>query len=190
MNDDIKDLVVKFIEGDQAAFEELVGRYKKKVYSIAYQMLGNHLDADEVAQETFVRLYNRRHQLKDVNYFSGFLMRIATNYSIDLIRKHQKKIPLADDNEIVSLPTASNSDKLDHQPDQAMEKKETFSKVRKAMEQLPPKQRITVILHDIEDFSKSEIAEIMDCPQATVRSNLHIARLKLKKILGSDSIGD
>ncbi len=190
MNDDIKDLVGKFIEGDQVAFEELVGRYKKKVYSVAYQMLGNHLDADEVAQETFVRLYNRRHQLKDVNYFSGFLMRIATNYSIDLIRKRQKKIPLADDADVISMPTVSGTNNLDHQPDRAIEKKETISKIRKAMEQLPPRQRITVILHDIEGFSKSEIAEILNCPQATVRSNLHIARLKLKKILGSDSKSD
>jgi len=186
MSEEIKDLVSKFIEGDQSAFTDLVGRYKKKVYSVAYQMLGNQLDADEVTQETFVRIYNRRKQLKNVNYFSSFLMRIATNYAIDLIRKRQKRfVSVEEESEMQSSASVELSEKIDR-PDQIYEKREILRKIKQTIEQLPPKQRVTVILHDIEGFTKPEVAEILGCPQATVRSNLHIARSKLRKWLGPD----
>ena len=97
MSLDIRDLVEKVAKGDREAFAELVRRYKKKIYSIAYRMLGNHLDADEVTQETFVRVYNRRFELKSITYFSSFILRIATNYCIDLIRKRQKGYISVDD---------------------------------------------------------------------------------------------
>jgi RNA polymerase sigma-70 factor (ECF subfamily) len=186
MSDDLKDLVSKFIQGDHAAFTELVGRFKKKVYSVAYQMLGNHLDADEVTQETFVRIYNRRKQLKDVNYFASFLMRIATNYSIDLIRKRQKRyVSVEDESQTQTSTSVELSEKIDR-PDQIYEKREILRKIKQTIEQLPPKQRVTVILHDVEGFSKAEVAQILGCPQATVRSNLHIARTKLRKWLGPE----
>jgi len=86
MSPEEKDLIEKLIKGDREAFAELVRRYKKKIYAIAYRMLGNHLDADEVTQETFVRVYRKRERLNSVKYLSGFILRIATNYSIDLIR--------------------------------------------------------------------------------------------------------
>lgn len=186
MSDDLKDLVTSFIQGDRTAFAELVGRFQKKVYSVAYQMLGNHLDADEVAQETFVRIYERRSQLNDVNYFASFLMRIATNYAIDLIRKRQKRyVSVEEESEIQTSASVELSEKIDR-PDQIYEKREILRKIKQTIEQLPPRQRVTVILHDIEGFSKAEVAEILGCPQATVRSNLHIARSKLRKWLGPD----
>lgn len=186
MSDELKDLVSRFVQGDRAAFTELVGRFKKKVYSVAYQMLGNHLDADEVTQETFVRIYNRRRQLKDVNYFSSFLMRIATNYSIDLIRKRQKRfVSVEEEGQTQTSTSVELSEKIDR-PDQIYEKREILRKIKQTIEQLPPKQRVTVILHDVEGFSKAEVAQILGCPQATVRSNLHIARTKLRKWLGPE----
>lgn len=186
MSDDLKDLVGKFVQGDRAAFAELVGRYKKRVYSVAYQMLGNHLDADEVTQETFVRIYERRKQLNNVNYFASFLMRVATNYAIDLIRKRQKQfVSVEEEGQIQTSTSVELSEKIDR-PDQIYEKREILRKIKKTIEQLPPKQRVTVILHDVEGFTKAEVAEILSCPQATVRSNLHIARSKLRKWLGEE----
>jgi RNA polymerase sigma-70 factor (ECF subfamily) len=183
MSDEIKDLVQRFIDGDREAFAELVGRFKKRVYSVAYQMLGNHLDADEVTQETFVRIYDRRHLLRNVNYFTSFLMRIATNYSIDLIRWRQKNFVPIDDDQGSSAPVNVELADRTERPDKRIENKDLFERINRAVNKLPTRQRVTVVLHDIEGYSKAEVATIMGCPQATVRSNLHIARSKLRKWL-------
>lgn len=186
MDTEIKDLVQRFIDGDQEAFTELVRRFKKRVYSVAFQMLGNHLDADEVTQETFVRIYNRRDQLNNISYFPSFLMRIATNYAIDLIRWKQKGFISIDvDKDTPGSSGIELTDKADR-PDQIVENKELLDRIKQAVKKLPPRQRVTVILHDLEGLSKREVAGILQCPQATVRSNLHIARTKLRKWLQKD----
>ena len=83
----IPELVEGLVRDDESAFTELVKRFQRNVYYLAYRILGNHLDADEVVQETFVRIYRRRKEIANVASFTSFLMRIATNYAIDLLRK-------------------------------------------------------------------------------------------------------
>lgn len=182
-NQDISGLVKKFLDGDHQAFAEIVDRFQKKIYSLAYQILKNHFDSDEVVQETFVRVYKKRKELADVKYFTSFVIRVASNYSIDLLRKRKGHSGMAEDS--TSLPgdiQLKLSQKVTTPLDE-YENKRIMKEIRKALEQLPPKQRLTAILHDIEGYSKSEIARSLECPEATVRSNLHIARSKLKKIL-------
>ena len=184
MRPSIPELVNAFLNGDHGAFAELVKRYRRKLYSLAYQMLGNHLDADEVVQESFVRVYKRREDLKKVTNFTSFVIRIATNYSIDLLRK--RRIYGEVSNDPTTLPGEIQVDlarrvktPLDHYKNKVLMKE-----IQRALDTLPPRQKITAILHDVEGYSKAEIARILECPEATVRSNLHIARTKLKKILG------
>jgi len=183
MNKTVPELVERFVEGDELAFVELVNRFQKKIYTLAHHLLGNHLDADEVVQETFVRVYNKREELDNVSYFSTFLARIATNYAIDLLRKRKGHRSISEDT--ASLPGEIQLDlsRKVATPSQAFEQKRLMDEINRALDLLPPKQRLTAILHDVEGYSKPEIAEIFDCPQATVRSNLHIARMKLRKIL-------
>ncbi|MEA3297083.1 MAG: RNA polymerase sigma factor [candidate division Zixibacteria bacterium] len=183
MNNTIPELVSSFIEGDQDAFKALIARFRKRIYALAFQIVGNHLDADEVVQETFIRVYHKRKQLKDVKYFSTFLVRIATNYAIDLLRKRKSHSWISEDT--TSLPGDVQlvlSRKVET-PGEKYENKRLLEEISRALETLPPKQRLTAILHDVEGYTKEEIAEAFNCPQATVRSNLHIARKKLKKIL-------
>lgn len=179
---ELEELVERVVKGDQKAFAELVGRFKKKIYAIAYRMLGNHLDADEVTQETFVRVYERRFDLKSVSYVSSFIIRIATNYSIDLLRKRQKKFIPVDD--LVFLPEVLTelAERITS-PDKQLEDAEIGETIKEGIRALPPKQKIAIVMHDLEGYSKAEIAESLNCPQATVRSNLHIARVKLRKWL-------
>ena len=183
MTKTVPELVEEFIKGDQAAFAELVRRYQKKLYSLAYQMLGNHLDADEVVQESFVRIYRRRKGLRDVANFTSFLIRIATNYSIDLLRKRRIQAEVTDDPSLLPGDIQIHLASKVKTPGDLFQDKVIMKEIKIALEQLPPRQKITTILHDIEGLSKSEIAEILECPEATVRSNLHIARGKLKKVL-------
>ncbi len=182
MAESVPKLVQRFVSGDSAAFAEIVARYRQKLYSVAYRVLGNHLDADEVVQETFVRIYHRRKELADVTNFTSFLIRIATNYAIDLLRKKRGHTQTSDEALLtgeVQLELARGV----RTPTELFEDKEVMAEVLMALEQLPPRQKITAILHDIKGFTKSEIAEALGCPEATVRSNLHIARAKLKKAL-------
>jgi RNA polymerase sigma-70 factor (ECF subfamily) len=182
MNDSVPELLRRFAQGDAEAFAGLVDRYQKKVYYLAYQMLGNHLDADEVVQETFVRIYRRRKELSDVTNFTSFLVRVATNYAIDLLRKQKGHSQLDD---LVGLPGEAQIEisRQVRTPRELYRDKVLMTEIRRALETLPPRQRTTVLLHDVEGYSKTEVAQILDCPEATVRSNLHIARKKLKAIL-------
>jgi RNA polymerase sigma-70 factor (ECF subfamily) len=183
MQKTIPELVESFVHGDQNAFAELMKRFRQKVYSLAFQVLGNHLDADEVVQETFVRIYKRRKELANVKYFSTFLLRIATNYSIDLLRRRKGHQKLTGDSHLLPGEIQLDLSKRVATPSEEFENKELLGEIKRALEFLPPKQKLTAILHDIEGYSKEEIARIFECPEATVRSNLHIARTKLRKLL-------
>ncbi|MBN2227518.1 MAG: sigma-70 family RNA polymerase sigma factor [candidate division Zixibacteria bacterium] len=183
MKTDLQDLVERFIGGDHLAFAELVRRYKKRIYSIAFRMLGNHLDADEVTQEAFVRIYTKREDIKSASFFSSLLLRIATNYAIDLIRKKQKRFVSIDGETGATEAVQLELSESQISPDRLLENAEVMDEIRRAIQKLPPRQRAAIVLHDVEGYTKTEVAAIMGCPQATVRSNLHIARSKLKKWL-------
>lgn len=183
MKDSIPELVDRFVLGDEAAFGELLKRFRRKIYNLAFQVLGNHLDADEVVQETFVRIYKRRKELANVKYFSTFLLRVAMNYSIDLLRRRKGHSKMSDDSSSLPGEVQLQLSKRVATPSENYANKALMEEIRGALETLPPKQRLTAILHDIEGYSKAEIAQVFDCPEATVRSNLHIARTKLRKIL-------
>ncbi len=183
MSETVPEILARFLDGDDAAFAELIRRYRRKLYSLAYQMLGNHLDADEVVQESFVRIYRRREDLKHVANFTSFVIRVATNYSIDLLRKRKLHGEVSQDP--IDLPGEVQVDlaRKVRTPSDDYRDKVTMELIKQALELLPPRQKTTAVLHDIEGYTKSEIAKILNCPEATVRSNLHIARTKLKKIL-------
>lgn len=183
MNKSIPELVESFVKGDTAAFAELVRRYQKNIYFLAYRLLGNHLDADDVVQETFVRVYRRQKEIANVNSFTSFLTRIATNYAIDLLRKRKGRGSVSDD--LTELPGEMQVDlaRRVRTPEELLKDKVVMEEIQRALDRLPPRQRITIMLHDVDGYTKSEVAAILECPEATVRSNLHIARNKLKKIL-------
>ena len=182
-SDSIPALVERFVRGDNDAFGELVSRFQKKVYFLAFQVLGNHLDADEVLQETFVRVYRKRKELSDVANFTSFVIRIASNYAIDLLRKRRGQATATED--LTDLPSGLQLDlsRRVRTPGEILADKRLMEEIKRALNTLPPRQKLTAVLHDVEGYSKSEIAEMLNCPEATVRSNLHIARTKLKKIL-------
>jgi len=183
MENNVPELVKRFAAGDASAYAALVAKYQKKIYFLARQMLGNHLDADEVVQETFVRVYRHREELADVTNFASFLVRVATNYAIDLLRKSRWHSPVPEDTTALPGEVQIELSRRVETPEDLYENKVVMEEIRRALETLPPRQKTTALLHDVEGYSKSEIARILDCPEATVRSNLHIARKKLKAIL-------
>ena len=184
MIENISELVERFKNGDEKAFNALVRLFEKKIYAHAYQMLGNHTEADEVVQETFVRLVKNIARLKTDSNFPSFVFKIATNYCIDIIRKRQRKyVNVEEDEEEDTGRYQLELSRTVSTPEQEQENKQLLKLINAAIGELPPKQQATIILHDVEGYSKEEIARMMDCPQATVRSNLHIARSKVKQKL-------
>ncbi|UCC44473.1 MAG: RNA polymerase sigma factor [Candidatus Zixiibacteriota bacterium] len=178
----IRALVQDFTRGSEDAFAELVRLYKKKIYYLAHQILGNHLDADEVVQETFVRIYRKQQEIQHVKNFTSFVIKIATNYAIDLLRKQKGRGQLDDPSLLPGRVQVELARRI-KTPSESYRDEEIMVEIWTALGTLPPRQKITAILHDVEGYSKSEVAAILGCPEATVRSNLHIARTKLRKIL-------
>lgn len=180
----IAELVERFKRGDESAFNELVRLFERRIYAHAYQMLGNHTEADDVLQETFVRLVKNIARLRTDANLPSFIFRIATNLCIDIIRKRQRREVNIDESDV----EAARGYQLElsrriSTPEEETERRELMELITAAIAELPPKQQATIVLHDVEGYSKEEVADIMNCPQATVRSNLHIARSKVKRKL-------
>ncbi len=180
----IAELVERFKRGDESAFNELVRLFERRIYAHAYQMLGNHTEADDVLQETFVRLVKNIARLRTDANLPSFIFRIATNLCIDIIRKRQRREVNIDESDV----EAARGYQLElsrriSTPEEETERRELMELITAAIAELPPKQQATIVLHDVEGYSKEEVAGIMNCPQATVRSNLHIARSKVKRKL-------
>ena len=168
------ELVNRFLSGEEVAFNLIVKKYQKKIYWHARQMMGNHLDADEVTQEVLIVIFNK---LKNFNFNSSlytWIYKIVTTRSLNQIRRKQiKKFFSIDDKDEVEL-----QDK--HDIIEEMDAKEKLEKVKKILEKVPPKQRQIFIMRNIEDLSYEEISEITGKSVGGLKANYFHA---LKKVL-------
>jgi len=172
-------------DGDQEAFGELVRKYQGKIYSLAYGMVGNHADADDLAQEIFLKTYRNIKKFRFKSSFYTWLYRIATNTIISRRKKlrgdsHLELKPQVLDIEgSPYLATRLGGEK----GDRAMSSKEMKKDIYRAIDTLSDKHKKVVVMHDIEGIPHSEIAQILSISQGTVRSRLHYARERLQKEL-------
>jgi len=170
-------------EGDKKAFEGLVKILERQVYMTAYSIIPDRDEAKDITQDTFLKLYNHLNRIRSEAGFKCFVFKMATNCAIDRKRRlKRKKVSLDGDGTI----PASEEIKLSRRsesPDKLIERKELMRVVNSVVDKLPPRQKLCLILSDLDGLSKKEIAKILGCPQGTVRSNLHIARIKLRHAL-------
>jgi RNA polymerase sigma-70 factor, ECF subfamily len=186
------DLVRRSQQGDVAAMQELVLKYQKWVYSLCYRVLGNHADADDIAQETFVAIYRHINKFKPQPNatFTGWIYRITINLCRNQIRKQKRHRE-----DSLDAP-AFNSDDGDKQPclsdfipDQKLNpRKEIFNQelnglIQSALNCLSAEHRMAFVLHEYQDLSYQEIAEIMQCPIGTIMSRLYHAKRELREKL-------
>ena len=175
-------------DGDVGAFDELVTRFQKRAFNFAYGIAGNYDDANDVAQEAFVRVFNSIQSFRGDANFTTWLYRIITNVYLDE-RKKSKSHRLTSLDEYVELDENSVSRQIVDQtplPGEIAESKERSQVVRAAINSLPDYQRIIVTLYHLHDRSYEEIAEILHLPIGTVKSRLNRARLALAEILKSE----
>jgi len=170
--------------GDESAYKRLYEKYCRLVYTLAYQMVGNHTDADEIVQETFIRVFKNLHRLRSIASFTSWLYQIATNLSIDLrkVRTRRRTLTLDEKPDYMSAFELSTSRHV-RNPSQVLENQELLEQITTAVDDLPAQQKAVILLHEVEGLSKKVISGILKCSLVTVRTNLHHARKKLRRTL-------
>ena len=163
--------------GDKQAFSQLVGAYQRPVYNLTYRMLSNPQEAEDAAQETFLRAYSRLHQYKPSHKFSTWLFSIANHLCIDRLRKRRARFVSIDDN-----PVLQNLEGKAEAPEQSAMVGEHRDEVQKLIGQLAPEYRTPLILRYWEEYSYDEIADTMDITVSAVKSRLFRARKQLAKL--------
>ena len=159
--------------GGLDAFEQIVRSHEKQVFRLAYRILGNVADAQDVAQEVFIKLHRSLGTFDEARDFKPWLNRVTVNACTDALRR--RKVPVALQDAVAA------THELD--PEHAMGLDERRHLLLRSLEQLPPKQRAAIVLRDIEGLSTTEVAEALGSTEATVRSHIACGRAKLKGIL-------
>ncbi len=162
--------------GKISSFRILVDRYKDRVYTTVLRIVGNTHDAEDIAQETFISAYKSIRSFDLSKKFSPWLMRIATNMSIDYLRRRQPQSVSLDLPEVSELQLSEN-------PLEAAEASQLNQLAEDAIAQLPPTYRAAIALYYTEEFTYREVAETLDIPVGTVKTYLHRGREILRKQL-------
>ena len=179
------DLVKRARHGDLAAYDELVKLYQERIYATVYHMTSNHEDANDLAQEAFIKAFHALKSFKGGSSFYTWVYRIAVNKTINFLkqRKHRSHLSLNDldfnaehDPDLVALISEKT-------PRREAGLAELQEKLNAAMQKLSEPHRLVVTLHDVQGLSHDDIAKIMDCNIGTVRSRLFYARQQLQAYL-------
>jgi len=169
---------------DTRAFEMLVSRYKKNVFATAYRMLGSRADAEDVAQESFVKIYRGIRDLAEPTTLTTWIYRITTRTCLDLIESRKRSSNTVS----IDLPSGGGEqpgyvDSRTRTPEEAVLNRELNNCLEKALASLDDDGRSVIVLRDIEDRSYQEIAEVLAVGLSAVKMRIHRARLAFQKLL-------
>ena len=178
-------LVADLLEGDTTALASIVEKYGKLAYRLAIQITKNHEDANDVMQETFLKVYESIGSFRKESAFETWLYRIIVNQALNLVKRRERRreSSFSDENEIDLRFNLRESISYANSPHDDVEKKELQKWVTQAVDSLSAKHRTVVILHEFEGLTHPQIATILNCSEGTVRSRLHYARRKLRNLL-------
>ena len=182
---DEKLIINRCKQGDLSAFDELVHRYEKQVYGFAYRMAGNYDDANDIASEAFVKVFQAIESFRGDANFSTWLFRIVTNLYLDHRKRTKAHVNVSLDEyfELDESTVARQIEDTSPGPLEQVEAGERSLILENAINQLPDYQRLMVLLFHTQGQSYEEIAEIIGLPIGTVKSRLNRARLALKEKL-------
>jgi len=172
-------LIERAIAGDERAFAELVTRYQTAVYNLAYRMLNDAGEAEDAAQEVFLRIYRRLATYDADHRFSTWVLSIASHYCIDLLRRKRPWL--------VPLENISNWMRARSRgPEAAALAQEQQDTVRNLLAKLPEHYRLVLLLRYWHDLGYEEIAQVVDLPVSTIKARLHRARNALAALVNGD----
>jgi RNA polymerase sigma-70 factor (ECF subfamily) len=179
------ELVRRAREGDFGAYDDLVRRYQERIYATIYHMTSNHEDANDLAQETFIKAFQALKSFKGGSSFYTWIYRIAVNKTINFLKQRKNKLQMSLDD--IDFNAEHDPDLValisEKTPRREANLAELQEKLNEAMLRLSESHRLAVTLHDIQGMSHEEIAKIMDCNIGTVRSRLFYARQQLQGYL-------
>jgi RNA polymerase sigma-70 factor (ECF subfamily) len=178
MVDQDRSLAARAQAGDLRAFETLVERHRRRIYSLAYRMTCTHEDADDILQETFVRAYCNLRRFDPERPFANWLYTIAANLCLDRQRRLKREKRVAWDD--VEGGRAEMEAAPSRTPDRVAENGELRGQIEEAIARLPERQRAALVLFEVEDLKITEVAELMECSEGAVKSTLHRARRRLR----------
>ena len=180
-------VIRRVLDGDGNALEALVAAYEKNVYNLALRMTGNAQDAEDMAQEAFVKAYTSLPGFRGDSKFSVWLYRIVSNVCLDFLRRQNRRpassLSLEDEDgeeSQMDIPDESQS------PEQLLERSLTQEAVQRGLQSLSEEQRQILLLREIQGLSYEEIAETLDLEAGTVKSRIFRARKKLCAFLIAD----
>lgn len=171
-----EELVAAWVDGDRAAFDELVRRYRGRVYGICFRYFRDASDAEDAAQDAFVALLRRAHTFQGNAAFATWMYRVAVNACNDLARKRSRR-PQRSDADVSTL-----SDDL-ASPEDLMAQRELGMVLEAALGQLDPDTRAAIVLHDVQGVPYQEIADRLGVAVGTVKSRIHRGHARLAGLL-------
>ena len=181
------DLVKQCQAGNTEAFDQLVTRYRTRVFAMIYNMVHNEQDAWDLSQDSFVKAWKSIGRFRGRSSFYTWIYRIVMNVTIDWLRKKQVKGAGAEFNDAIQLkeiePASRTLPKADPLPHERMEQSEIRTRIDNAIAQLSPEHRAVILMKEIEEMQYHEIAEALGCSIGTVMSRLFYARKKLQNLL-------
>lgn len=180
---DDSDLIRAFQSGDESAFAELVSRHRRQVYRVARGILRSHEQADDAAQEAFVKAWQALPDFRGESSFKTWIYRIAMNTALDIRAREATRRRTLD--ESAREGRAEEIRRRAPDPIAGLVRDDEAARVREAVAALPDRQRVTLRLKIYEGLKYTEIAEVLDCPVGTAKANLHHAVQTLRRRLGT-----
>ena len=182
------DLIALAASGSEKAYRELLDRYQRPVFSLIYRMVRDREQAEDLAQETFVKVFNHIDSFNPKYKFSSWIFKIASNLTIDAIRKKDLETVSLDGSRNASTPDEIDATRItvesrDENPEEFLEAKELGQEIERAIGELRPEYRTAILLRHVEGRPYEEIAEIMGVPLGTVKTYIHRARGELRETL-------
>lgn len=188
------ELVSQVLAGQKRAFDRLIERYQRQAVAVSYRLLGNTHDALEVTQDAFLKAFSSLSTLQKPEAFGGWLMRIVSNLSLNFRRgrktKSKSQLPLDDllgstDAGAADAGIGGGSEWMARSGDpvRKLESQELGVKLQEALNQLPEKQRLAILMFTIQEMPQKDVAEALDCSVEAVKWHVFQGRKKLKEIL-------
>lgn len=190
MNLTESELIQKSQAGDMDAFEQLILRYEKRIYAIAYKYMGNHEDASDMAQEALIKAYQSMNSFRGEAAFGTWLGKITANRCLDELRK-RKHMQMTSLDDAIELEEGSVQKELEcpkATPEEHAIEQETAGYIQNLIDELKEEYRLAIILRELEGHSYEEIAEMLSCSLGTVKSRISRARQYLKERIINDGI--
>ena len=177
-------LIRRCKRGEEAAFQEVLQRYRAAVYNLCWRMTRNEEDARDLGQEVFIKVFSLLDRYDEQYAFSSWLFRIATNHCIDHLRRQRLRFlsverdgGLEDEEAEMQIPDQGPT------PDVVLQRREAMEKLEEVIAELPPHYKVITLLRHDQQLSYEEIAETLQLPLGTVKARIHRARNMIQQLL-------